>query len=95
MQMDIYQYMYEGMFITWRVESAWKILRTKLKKGSDSLGKTAIDMLDSMIEKWLQILRPKERNKDLHAASLVNIYQGTNSFIQTKLLNTSTHGQWM
>ena len=39
------------MFITQRVESAWKILRTRLKKGNGRLGKLAIDTLDSSMMK--------------------------------------------
>ena len=48
-------------------ESARKILRTRLVLEN-------LDTLDSsMIRKWLQFLRPKERNLDLHAAYLMAV----------------------
>ena len=57
------------------MESARKILLTRLKKGNACLGKLALETPDtSMIKlkKRLQIQRPKERNLDLHTACLNN-----------------------
>ena len=89
-------YIYVPTFITRRVESAQKILRNRLKKGNDGLGRPTIGTLDlSMMKKSLPIQRSKESNIGLHVACLVNSCQGKDAGVLFRLLNSSTHWHWM